>query len=181
MIEKIDIYDDLGQKTTLSLCKDKVHKRALIHRGVCVWIMNSRNELLLQTRSCHVVLLNFLDISFSGHIKAGETSLQAVIREGQEELGIQVEVDKLKYLFSCREYGGIEGYFENEIDDVFLYRADIPIEAFTFCDDEVKEVSYVTLAEFETMVQSKSPLLVPYETHYQFLLTALSSSLLRYE
>lgn len=35
-------------------------------------------------------------------------------------------------MFSCREYGGIEGYFENEIDDVFLYRADIPIDEYTF-------------------------------------------------
>jgi isopentenyldiphosphate isomerase len=42
----------------------------------------------------------------------------------------------------------MEGYFENEIDDVFLYRADIPINEFFFCDNEVKKVSYVPFDEY---------------------------------
>lgn len=178
-MEFIDIYDNLGQKCGMTLEKDEAHKKALIHKGVCVWIINSNDEILLQTRSSHVMFPNMLDISFSGHIQAGETSLDAAIREGREELGINLEIDKLQYLFSCREYGGIDGYFENEIDDVFLYRADIPIEEYTFCDNEVKEVSYVPLDEFKMMVKANSTTLLPYETHYHFFLTALSSRLLQ--
>lgn len=178
-MEFIDIYDNLGQKCDMTLEKDEAHKKALIHKGVCVWIINSNNEILLQTRSSHVMFPNLLDISFSGHIQAGETSLEAAIREGREELGINLEIDKLQYLFSCREYGGTDGYFENEIDDVFLYRADIPIEEYTFCDNEVKEVSYVPLDEFKMMVEANSIMLLPYETHYRFLLTALSSRLMQ--
>ncbi len=94
---------------------------------LCVWIINSNDEILLQTRSSPAMFPNLLDISFSGHIQAGETSLEAAIREGREELGINLEIDKLQYLFSCREYAGIYEYFENEIDDVFLYRADIQL------------------------------------------------------
>lgn len=178
-MEFIDIYDNLGQKGGMTLEKDEAHKKALIHKGVCVWIINSNDEILLQTRSSHVMFPNMLDISFSGHIQAGETSLEAAIREGREELGINLEIDKLQYLFSCREYGGIDGYFENEIDDVFLYRADIPIEEYTFCDNEVKEVSYVSLDEFKMMVEVNSTMLLPYESHYHFLLTALSSRLIQ--
>jgi isopentenyldiphosphate isomerase len=174
-MELIDIYDELGQKCGKTEEKDKAHKKALIHKGVCVWIINSNDEILLQTRNSHVMFPNMMDISFSGHIQAGETSLEAAIREGREELGINLEADKLQYLFSCREYGGIDGYVENEIDDVFLYGADIPIEEYTFCDNEVKAVSYVPLDEFKRMVESNSPMLLPYETHYRFLLTALSS------
>jgi isopentenyldiphosphate isomerase len=177
-MEFIDVYDNLGQKCGMTLGKDEAHKKALIHKGACVWIINSNNEILLQTRSSHVMFPNMLDISFSGHIKAGETSLEAAIREGQEELGINLEIDKLQYLFSCREYGGIDGYFENEIDDVFLYRADIPIEEYTFCDNEVKEVSYVSLDKFKIMVETHSAMLMPYKTHYHFFLTALSSRLI---
>ena len=129
-MEFVDIYDDLGQKSGKSEERDEVHRKALIHRGVCVWIMNSKREILLQTRSSHVMFPNMLDISFSGHIQAGETSVEAVKREGREELGVNIDVSNLQYLFSCREYGGIDGYFENEIDDVFLYRADIPIDEY---------------------------------------------------
>ena len=179
-MELIDIYDDLGQKCEISEDKDEAHRKALIHRGVCVWIMNSKNELLLQTRSDHVMFPNMQDISFSGHIQAGETSIEAARREGREELGINVDEARLKYLFSCREYGGVDSYFENEIDDVFLYRADIPINEYSFCDNEVKEVRYIPLDEFKMMVESNSPMLMPYETHYHFLLTTLNSRLIQW-
>lgn len=179
-MELIDLYDDLGRKCDVVVDKNQAHREALIHKGVCVWIINSRNELLLQTRSSHVMFPGMLDISFSGHIHAGETSIEAAVREGREELGIELDLDKLQYLFSCREYGGISGYIENEIDDVFLYRADIPIEDYCFCDQEVQAVSYIAIAALRKMVESKSPLLLPYDTHYVFLLTALKSRLLNY-
>ena len=177
-MEYIDIYDDLGQKCGKFEERDRVHRKALIHRGICVWIMNSNREILLQTRSSHVMFPNMLDISFAGHIQSGETSLEAVCREGREELGIQIETEKLRYLFTCREYGGTDGYFENEIDDVFLYHVDLPVDAYSFCDNEVKEVQYVPFDEFKRMVESNAPMLLPYETHYRFFLTALNSRLI---
>lgn len=178
-MESIDIYDDLGQKSGKSVTRDEAHKKALIHRGVCVWIMNSQQEILLQKRSSQTMFPNMLDISFSGHIRAGETPLEAVKREGREELGIHIDSSKLQYLFSCREYGEIDGYFENEIDDVFLYRVDIPIEEYSFYDHEVKEVKYIPFDEFKMMIESRSPLLLPYETHYHFLIIALNSRLMQ--
>ena len=178
-MERIDIYDNLGQKSGKSEAKDEAHRKALLHRGVCVWIMNSKREILLQTRSSHVMFPDMLDISFSGHIRAGETPLEAVKREGCEELGINIDASKLQYLFSCREYGGIDGYFENEIDDVYLYRADIPVDEYSFYDNEVKEVRYIPLDEFKMMVESGSPMLMPYEIHYRFLLIALNSRIIQ--
>lgn len=178
-MEFVDIYNDFGEKTGKTLGKDEVHSKALIHKGVCVWIMNSNNEILLQTRSSHVMFPNMLDISFSGHIQAGETSVEAAIREGKEELGINLELENLQYLFSCREYAGMEGYFENEIDDVFLYRADIPIEDFNFSDNEVKDVSYVSIDELKRLVTTNSTKLLAYEMHYHMLLTALNSRLVQ--
>jgi isopentenyl-diphosphate delta-isomerase len=173
-MEMIDIYDELGQKSGKTEEKYEAHRNALIHKGVCVWIINSNDEILLQTRNSQVMFPNMMDISFSGHIQAGETSLEAAIREGKEELGIDLEIDKLQYLFSCREYGEVDGYFENEIDDVFLYRTDILLEEYSFCDNEVKEVSYVSLEKLKIMVETNSTMLMPYKTHYIFLLTALS-------
>lgn len=172
-MEMIDIYDELGQKCGKIEEKYETHRKGLIHKGICVWIVNSNDEILLQTRNSQVMFPNMMDISFSGHIQAGETSLEAAIREGKEELGIDLEIDKLQYLFSCREYGEVDGYIENEIDDVFLYRTDILLEEYSFYDNEVKEVSYVSLEKFKIMVETHSTMLMPYKTHYIFLLTAL--------
>lgn len=86
-MELIDIYDEVGQQCGKTEEKYEAHRKALIHKGVCVWIINSNDEILLQTRSNHVKFPNMMDISFSGHIQTGETSLEAAIREGKEELG----------------------------------------------------------------------------------------------
>lgn len=172
-MEMIDIYDEIGQKSGRTLEIYEAHKRGAIHKGVCVWIINSKDEILIQTRNDKGILKNMKDISFSGHIKSGETSIEAAIREGKEELGIDLELDKLKFLFTCREYGELDGYIENEIDDVFLYRKDILFEDCSFSDNEVKDVSYVSLEKFKEMVETKSDMLVPYKNHYIFLLRAL--------
>ena len=172
-MEMIDIYDELGQKCGKTEEKHEAHKKALIHKGVCVWIINSNDEILLQTRNNQVMFPNMMDISFSGHIQTGETSLEAAMREGKEELGIDLEIDKLQYLFSCREYWEVDGYIENHIDDVFLYRTDILLKDYSFYDNEVKQVSYVSLEKFKMMIETHCTMLVPYKTHYIFLLTAL--------
>ena len=151
-MELIDIYDSFGQKVIGTEEKYEAHRKGSIHKAVCVWIVNSQNEVLLQKRAANVMFPNMLDISYSGHIQRGESTLDAVFREGKEELGIEVEVEKLKYLFSCRVYGTFDEYLENEIDDVFVYQADIPVESFSFCDNEVQGVEYVSLEKLKTMM-----------------------------
>ena len=90
-MEMIDIYDDLRQKTGETAENCEVHRKGLIHKGICVWILNSNNEVLLQRRASDTTLPDMLDISFSGHVKSGETAMDAVFREGKEELGFPVE------------------------------------------------------------------------------------------
>lgn len=176
-MEMIDIYDNLGRKTGIIAEKYEAHRKGFIHKAVCVWIINSCNEILLQKRGAQVMFPNMLDISYSGHVQSGESSLEAVLREGKEELGIEIDQTKLNYLFSCRVHGGVDEYFENEIDDVFLYKADIPIEKYNFCDNEVQSVMYMSLEEFKMKVKKKDASLVPYELHYHYLLEFLESSL----
>ena len=173
MKEMIDILNNLGQKNGVIMEKNEAHQKGLIHKTICVWIINSNNELLLQTRSSDVMFPNMMDISFAGHIRAGETPLEAVIREGYEELGIYIEPEKLHYLFSCRVYGKFEDCIENEINDVFLYRDDIEIEKFHFCDNEVNKVSYLSIYTFQKMLKDNSKLFVPNEMHYKILLDIL--------
>lgn len=177
LMEFIDVYDNLGQKQGLVVEKNEAHEKGMIHRGICVWIINDQDEILLQKRSRQVMFPELWDISFSGHIQAGETSVEAAIREGYEEIGIHIEPQRLQYLFTCREYGEIEGYFEDEIDDVFLYRANFALEDYTFCDHEVDEVAYIPLDTFKKMVATKDERLLAYENHYLFLLAALKSQL----
>lgn len=131
-MEYLDVYNGLGEPLGRSEERGIVHAQDLLHKAVQVWIINRRNELLLQRRSPDKILCpNMLDVSFAGHVQAGETSVQAVVREGKEELGIEVSLSNLEYLFSYREHRTFnhETYFENEISDIFLYKADVPLES----------------------------------------------------
>ena len=92
--EIIDQYNYIGEKIG-TVDKEIAHQKGLWHKSVHVWILNDKNEILLQYRCADKKLYpNTWDVSFAGHISAGESSIDAVIREGKEELGIKVDLNK---------------------------------------------------------------------------------------
>ena len=96
--EIIDQYNYIGEKIG-TVDKEIAHEKGLWHKSVHVWIVNDKNEILLQYRSADKKLYpNTWDVSFAGHISAGESSIDAVIREGKEELGIKVDLNNLNYI-----------------------------------------------------------------------------------
>lgn len=179
MEELIEIYNEYGEKTCQQVERGIVHEKGLLHKAVCVWIMNFKHELLVQRRSPKVAFPNMWDISFSGHIIAGESAIEAIRREGQEELGLIINPQNLRYLFTCREFGAWHEYLENEIDDVFLYQDDIQISDCKFLDNEVSSIEYIPLNLFKDMIENRASELMPYESHYHCLMASLTSHVFR--
>lgn len=175
MEELIEIYNEHGEKTGQQVERGIVHQKGLLHKAVCVWIMNSKHELLVQRRSPKVAFPNMLDISFSGHINAGESAIEAIRREGQEELGLIINPQNLRYLFTCREFGSLHEYIENEIDEVFLYQDDIQIGDCKFLDNEVSSIEYISVEKIKYMIENEASELMPYKFHYRWLIDSLKS------
>jgi len=70
------------------------HRLGLIHKVVYLFISNTRKEILIQIRSDS----GRADIPVGGHVSADDKSeKEALIREMLEELGIEVDEDKLVY------------------------------------------------------------------------------------
>ena len=85
--EYLDIVNEadevIGRDT-----RDNVHARHEIHRGVHVFVTNSKGEPLLQKRSLEVSYYpGYWDASVGGQVASGETYLDAATRELAEELG----------------------------------------------------------------------------------------------
>jgi 16S rRNA (adenine1518-N6/adenine1519-N6)-dimethyltransferase len=87
-------------------CRAEVHGNNLRHRAVHILIFNDASEVYLQKRSRwkdrHPLRW---DSSAAGHVSAGEEYDQAAQRELQEELGINVPLEKLLKLDASARTG----------------------------------------------------------------------------
>jgi len=155
----IDKLNRNGRKIGI-IDKAIAHKKGIWHKSVHVWIVNDENQILLQQRCSYKKFFpNVWDCSFAGHVGAGETSIISAIREGQEELGIDVDTSKMEFLFTNKEklkYGEI---ISNEFVDVYLLKDNIKIDDLVYQETEVGGAKYMTLSVFfETIKNNKEEL-----------------------
>lgn len=162
--EMIDEYNKLGQKIGV-VDKEIAHRDGLWHKAIHVWIVNDKDEVLLQYRCAEKKLYpNMWDTSFAGHIGTGESSIEAVIREGKEELGIDVDLDKLELLITSVEKVRFRKIVSNEFIDVYMLRQNVDLDKIVLQKEEVSNAKYVSMDEFFKIVEEEKicPHPVPY-------------------
>ena len=165
--EMIDEYNSRGEKLGI-VDKDIAHEKGLWHKSVHVWILNDNNEVLLQYRCADKKLYpDTWDCSFAGHIGAGESSIDAILREGKEELGIDVDLDNLNYRLTNREHLSYEDINSNEFVDIYVLRQNVKLEDISFQEEEVSDAKYVSIQEFFNLIDSNK--MLPHEIEYMVL------------
>ncbi len=165
--EQIDEYNKLGEKIGV-VDKAIAHRDGLWHKAVHVWIVNDNNEILLQYRCAEKSLYpNLWDCSFAGHIGVGESSIEGLIREGKEELGIDVDLEKLEFVMTTVENVAYEKIISNEFDDVYVLRQNIDISEIKFQKEEVSDAKYVSLEKFFEFIEKGD--IVPHKIEYMVL------------
>lgn len=164
--EMIDEYNIRGEKIG-KVDKAIAHRDGLWHKSIHVWIIND-GKILLQYRCSDKSLYpDTWDVSFAGHIGAGETSIEAVLREGKEELGIHVDLDKLEFLMTNKEIILYKKIDSREFVDIYILRQDVKIEDMVYQEEEVGGAKYVTYDEFFSLAEND--LLCPHEIEYDIL------------
>lgn len=141
--EQYDIVDIHGNR--LGYCKDSMEMLAKneYHIGASLWIVNSFGKLLIQKRSPTKKEGPNLWSITGGKVKAGESSVDACLREAFEEVGLILTRSDIAFLY--RSIG------TNMIFDDFItnYRKDFG--SFTLRSSEVSELKWVTLDEIIEM------------------------------
>jgi isopentenyldiphosphate isomerase len=174
IMELIDVLTPDGVPTGVRKTKADVHRDGDWHRAVHVWIVTSDGKLLLQRRS-HRKENNpgLWDVSAAGHISAGETVIDAAIREVAEELGLRIEAAELEPVATTREECLLNHgtYIDNEIHEIFFVRRDVRLDELTLQEEEVDDAILVAFPQFQTIGD-----LVPHAEEYAIVLNRLRRS-----
>src|SRR5690606_7878108 len=97
MDELLDIVTKQGKPTGKTALKSEVHSKGWYHNTVHLWLFTTEGEILLQQRSHKKEIYPLLwDVSVSGHIDAGESFIDAAIRETKEEVGLKLQPSSLQ-------------------------------------------------------------------------------------
>ena len=84
----------------------------------------------------------------AGHTSAGETCLQACVRETKEELGIDTKEDDYVFLKSWLNQKGWE------LAQVYLLYCDVKESEMTLQESEVECVKWIDFDEFKKLIYS---------------------------
>ena len=175
-MEYLDILNKNGEKTGEIKERKEVHNKGYWHRGFHVWVINSKHELLLQRRSSNKdIYPNKLYASVAGHPISKEDELKGIEREFAEEIGIEINRDKLEYLFTfSQEVIENDGKFiDNMFYDVYLLEQDVNLNDLILQEDEVSEVKYLDFKVFEKMVENKDKDIVNHPEEWKKLFEIL--------
>lgn len=86
--EIVNYYDKNGNKIGTVEREEGIEKGLLL-KAVQIWIINPETKQVLMQERSHKKVNDpgMIDVSASGHVQTGEAPMQAIIREGKEELG----------------------------------------------------------------------------------------------
>ena len=89
MTEYFPVVTPEGEVLGKALRQDCHNGSRILHPVVHLHVFSSKGELYLQRRAMHKDLLpGYWDTAVGGHVMYGETIMQALVREVQEEIGI---------------------------------------------------------------------------------------------
>jgi len=157
MPELFDLYDN--DRNALG----RVHQRGfplpsdIYHVVVSVWTINERQQILLTLRSEQKHLMPNLWESTSGAVQAGESSLEAALRELQEETGIVAQPDEIACIGTTRK--------ASSFVDIFVVRKSVDLSEIVLQEDETVAVKWVTFSQLQAM-EKRGELAFPIS--YQF-------------
>ena len=148
MPEMWDIYD-INKKKTGRLAERGVYefKEGEFHIVVNAIIMNSKNELLISKRAPFKNYGLMWDFT-GGSVLAGETSLEGMLREIKEELGIEFTKKEAIFFKEILNYN-----ISPNFKDWWIFKKDIDINELTFPDKETIDAKWVNIDGFMKIIE----------------------------
>lgn len=145
-MECFDILNKDGSISGKIASKGQALSDGEYYLGVHAYIHNSNGEFLLQKRSLTKEFLpGGWDIHM-GHVMAGETSKEAILREVHEELGLVLNDVTLMKRLVWEKY--------NHIIDIYIGCMNVDTSNLIIEKSEVEDIKYVSKEEMIELIRN---------------------------
>lgn len=144
-----DLYDEnrnkIGKTAERGVTQLKEGEYHIVVNGI---ILNLENKILIDKRSPSKKHGGMWECS-GGSILKGESSLEGILRELREELGIKFTEKEAIYLKEIKNEK-----VPQDFKDLWLFKRDIKDEEITLPDGEAVAYKWVTIDEFMEMFEN---------------------------
>jgi isopentenyl-diphosphate Delta-isomerase len=149
--EKVILVNENDEPIGL-MNKLEAHEKAVLHRAFSVFILNDKNEVMLQQRAHHKYHSPLLwTNTCCSHQREGETNIQAGTRRLYEEMGFTAELKELFHFIYKAPFDN--GLTEHELDHVMIgYYNDEP----KINSDEVESWKWMSIEAIRDDIQTQS-------------------------
>lgn len=150
--------------------KMEAHEKAVLHRAFSVFVLNSKNEIMLQQRAHHKYHSPLLwTNTCCSHQREGETNIQAGSRRLFEEMGFKTDLKELFHFIYKAPFDN--GLTEHELDHVMIgYYNDAP----NINTEEVEDWKWMPIEAVKSDIQNNPDLYtiwfkIIFDEFYHFL------------
>ena len=170
MLEENVILVDTNDEQIGLMPKLEAHEKAVLHRAFSVFILNNKNEIMLQQRAhqkYHSPLL--WTNTCCSHQREGESNIQAGSRRLFEEMGFKTELKELFHFIYKAPFDN--GLTEHELDHVMIGYYD---EAPVINSEEVEDWKWMPIEAVKSDIQNNPDLYtiwfkIIFDQFYHFL------------
>ncbi|AZQ43664.1 isopentenyl-diphosphate Delta-isomerase [Nonlabens ponticola] len=151
--EKVILVNERDEQIGL-MEKIEAHEKALLHRAFSVFVINDKNEIMLQQRAQHKYHSPGLwTNTCCSHQREGETNLQAGKRRLMEEMGFTTDLKELFNFIYIAPFDN--GLTEHELDHVMVGSYN---DAPQINPDEVAAWKWMTAHDIKNSMESNPEL-----------------------
>lgn len=151
--ELLQVLTEDGKPTGRFEKREIVHVNKLFHNEVALWIIDKENKkVLLQRRSPNKKQNPNKLALCAGHVVGNETIDEALEKEANEELGLDIKNYDVKKLISIKRTVPRNHCFSHH----YYICKTIPIETFTIQKEELSEVLYMDYEHLKQLVKQNS-------------------------
>ena len=149
-MELLDVYDNNGNVTGRTIIRGD--KTAVLNENehiavAVIFIENENGEFLIQKTSEEK---GGEYSSTGGHVDSGETPLTTIKREVKEELGYNIDNEKIE------EYGFM--LYDMPIRYLYYLKKNIPLSELKIQKEEVADVEYMSVSKIKELIESNQML-----------------------